>query len=384
MSTYAVYAERFVLPSSLVGPGYLLVDDGMFAGFTTEKPEGTILDYSGHWIAPGLVDTHIHGFFNHATTDIDPAGIQEASLELARRGTTAWLPTTFTESPQSIASACAAIAEADKTRLEDFCGAHIAGIFLEGPFFTLKHVGAQNPDFLIDPDIEVFNTWQQQAEGRIVKSALAPERDGACEYISEVDAQGVVACIAHTDATYDEALAAVQAGAKCFIHTYNGMRGLHHRDPGVVGCAMTTPDTYAEVICDGHHVHKAAVDALIRAKGWDHVVLVTDCLACGGLPEGEYMSGGMEVEMRGGVCYLRGKENLAGSVATLAGVVKQVFDWGLVTAEQALRMGSEVAAKSARIEERFGYIAPGRTADFIVVTPELELKDTFVCGRRVS
>lgn len=149
----------------------------------------------------------------------------------------------------------------------------------------MKHVGAQNPAYLIDPSEEVFDQWQEAAGGRIVKSAMAAERDGAAAYAAALNAKGVVTSIGHSDATYDECIAAINAGASCFTHTYNGQRGLHHREPGVVGAAMSTPETYAEIICDGKHVNPAAIKALLQAKGWQHTVLITDCLGCGGMPE---------------------------------------------------------------------------------------------------
>lgn len=213
-----------------------------------------------------MVDTHIHGFYNHATTDNDAEGINISSTELARRGTTSWLPTTFTDGVEQIKDACAAIAQADEERGPEFCGARIQGIYLEGPFFTMKHVGAQNPAYLIGPSEKVFDEWQEAAGGRIVKSAMAAERDGAAAYAAALSAKGVVTCIGHSDATYDECAAAINAGASCFTHTYNGQRGLHHREPGVVGAAMTTPNTYAEIICDGKHVNPAAIKALLQAK----------------------------------------------------------------------------------------------------------------------
>ena len=175
MGTYAIKAEKFVLPGALMGPGYLTVADAAFGAYSDEVPAGVeVLDLSGKWVAPGFVDTHIHGFYNHATTDCDAEGINISSAELARRGTTSWLPTTFTESPEHIRAACAAIAQADEERGPEFAGAHIQGIYLEGPFFTSKHVGAQNPEFLIGPSVELFDEWQQKAGGRIRKSALAP------------------------------------------------------------------------------------------------------------------------------------------------------------------------------------------------------------------
>lgn len=385
MSKYAIKASKFLLPGAVMAGGYLTIDGNKFGMWSAEAPEGLpVVDESGKWVAPGLVDTHIHGFYNHATTDCDPDGINVSSVELARRGTTSWLPTTFTESSEHIREACAAIAEADENRDETFVGAHVQGIYLEGPFFTSKHVGAQNPAYLVDPSYEDFASWQEAAGGRIRKSALAAERDGAAEYCAKLASEGVVTSIGHSDATYDEALAAVNAGATCFVHTYNGMRGLHHREPGIVGCAMTTPETYAEIICDGHHVVPAAIKAVVNAKGWDHVVLITDCLGPGGMPEGEYMSGGLPVVMRDGACYLRDGSSLAGSIATLAQIVKNVYDWQVVTAEQALRMATEVPARSAGIAGSCGSILPGRDADFIVLDAELNLEATYMAGKLVE
>lgn len=383
MSTYALSNAHFVLPGRVMDNGYLTVVDGHFGSWQAQEPACEIVDCGGRWVAPGFVDTHIHGFYNHATTDCDAEGINISSAELVRRGTTSWIPTTFTEAPENIRAACAAIAEADEVRGAEFMGARIQGIYLEGPFFTQKHVGAQNPAFLIDPAYDLYTDWQQAAGGRIVKSALAPEHDGSIEYISALAAEGIVTSIGHSDATFEQALAAVNAGATCFTHTYNGMRGLHHRDPGIVGCAMVTPETYAEVIADGHHVMPAAVEALVRAKGWDHVVLITDCLGCGGMPAGEYMSGGLPVVMRDGACYLRDGSSLAGSVAVMCDVVKNVYDWNIVSAEQAIRMGTEVAARSAHIDDRCGSIMPGRHADFVILNNDLTLAETYLGGVRV-
>ena len=384
MSTYAIKADKFFMPAAVMPAGYLTVADGKFGTWSAEEPACEIKDYTGKWIAPGMVDTHIHGFFNHATTDSDPEGINISSAELARRGTTSWLPTTFTDSVEHIGEACAAIARADEERGSEFCGARIQGIYLEGPFFTMKHVGAQNPAYLIDPDVATFEKWQELAGGRIVKSAFAAEREGAAEYAAALDAAGIVACIGHSDATYDECVAAINAGASCFVHTYNGQRGLHHREPGVVGAAMTTPETYAEVICDGKHVTPAALRALVQAKGWQHTVLITDCLGCGGMPEGEYMSGGLPVIMKDNLCWLADGKSIAGSVLTLAEGVKNVVDWGIVSADQAIRMATEIPARSAHIDDKCGSIKLGRDADFCVFEPDLTLAETYVGGQSVG
>lgn len=384
MSTYAIKADKFFLPAGPQLGGYLMVEDGVFGAWQADEPSCEIKDYTGSWIAPGMVDTHIHGFYNHSTTDNDPEGIDISSTELARRGTTSWLPTTFTDGVEQIKDACAAIAKADEGRGPDFCGARIQGIYLEGPFFTMKHVGAQNPAYLIDPSEEVFDQWQEAAGGRIVKSAMAAERDGAAAYAAALNAKGVVTSIGHSDATYDECIAAINAGASCFTHTYNGQRGLHHREPGVVGAAMSTPETYAEIICDGKHVNPAAIKALLQAKGWQHTVLITDCLGCGGMPEGSYTSGGMDVIMKDNLCWLADGKSIAGSVLTLAQGVKNIVDWGIASADIAIRMATEVPARSAHIEDMCGSIMPGRDADFVVFDHELTLVETYVGGQSVG
>lgn len=384
MSTYAIKADKFFLPAGPQQGGYLMVEDGVFGAWQADEPACEIKDYTGTWIAPGMVDTHIHGFYNHATTDNDAEGINISSTELARRGTTSWLPTTFTDGVEQIKDACDAIAQADEERGPEFCGARIQGIYLEGPFFTMKHVGAQNPAYLIDPSEKVFDEWQEAAGGRIVKSAMAAERDGAAAYAAALSAKGVVTCIGHSDATYDECAAAINAGASCFTHTYNGQRGLHHREPGVVGAAMTTPNTYAEIICDGKHVNPAAIKALLQAKGWQHTVLITDCLGCGGMPEGKYTSGGMDVIMKDNLCWLADGSAIAGSVLTLAQGVKNIVDWGLASADIAIRMATEVPARSAHVEDKCGSIMPGRDADFVVFNPDLTLVETYVGGNSVG
>lgn len=385
MAKYALHAGKFVLPSKVAGPGYLVVDNGKFGFYSDEKPEGMdIVELGDRWVAPGLVDTHIHGFHNHATTDRDASGINDASLALAKLGTTAWLPTTFTDDVQAIGEQCASIYEADTMRDEGFLGARIPGIYLEGPFFTEKHKGAQNPKYLMAPNYDDFAAWQAKAHGLIKKSALAPEYPEAPAYVAKLAAEGVVTALGHSDATYAQTMRSVEAGATVFVHTYNGMRGLHHREPGVVGTAMITPDTYAELICDGRHVVPGACEALVRAKGWDHVVLVTDCLACGGMPEGNYMSGGLPVVLKDGLCWLADMSAIAGSVLTLAQGVKNMVDWNIVSPEQAIRMGSQVAAISSNVADVCGFIMPGRNADFNVFEPDMTLYDTYIGGVSVG
>ena len=180
MSTFAIKADRFILPGATMQGGYLTIEDGAFGMWSADQPDCEIRDLTGCIVGPGLVDTHIHGFYNHATTDRSAEGINASSVELARRGTTCWLPTTFTESVEQVADSCAAIAEADEGRSDDFVGARIGGIYLEGPFFTEAHVGAQNPVYLIDPSVEGRRAHRQERarcrEGRCVRLLRSPRR----------------------------------------------------------------------------------------------------------------------------------------------------------------------------------------------------------------
>lgn len=381
--TVAYHATKVLLLND-VQEGYVLVKNDTFAGFSVECPADVeVVECSDSWIVPGFVDTHIHGFFNHDVMDLDPEGINIARKELAKRGTTSWLATTLTASVEQTQQACSAVAKAIEIEEEGFLGCRTQGIFLEGPFFTEKHKGAQNPAYMFDPSLEVFDQWQESSGGLIKKSALAAEREGSSAYAQNLSSDGVVCAIGHSNATYDEGLDVVNAGASVFVHTYNGMSGLHHREPGLVGLAMTTDNTYAEIICDGMHVHPAAVEALVRAKGWDHTFLVSDCLRCGGMPEGEYVLGEFPIVLSGGVCRLRDADSIAGSVVTMQIAAQNVYKWNIVTAEQALRMATEIPAKANNIDDACGYIKPGRFADFCVLDNDLNLTTTYLGGVEV-
>ena len=380
MSAYSVKAGGFVLADRLAEGGYLAIEDGCFGAWSNEAPEGVeILDLRDAIVAPGFVDTHIHGFAGHDVMDCDADGMRTVSRELARRGTTSWLPTTLTASFEETGRACASVAEA----AHGCEGARIQGIFLEGPFFTEKHKGAQNPKYLCDPDLAWLDAWQKLAEGLIRKSELAPERSGVAGYIAGCRERGVVAALGHSAATFDEAAAGVDAGGTVFVHTFNGMPEFTHREPGVVGAALTLGGTYCEVIADGMHSHPRAVDLLVRSRGWQSVVLITDCLSCGGLPDGDYMLGELPIVLSGGLARLRDAGNIAGSTLTMLKAVQNVVAWGIATPEQALRMASEVPARSCGIDGCCGIIASGRTADFVALSPDLDLRAVYMAGELV-
>lgn len=377
MARYALKAQRFFLPGGPTGPGYLEVCDRVFGRFSKEAPEGLeVRDLGGSWVAPGLVDVHIHGFLDHDVMDGSEESLAAMAAELPRTGTTSFLATTLTAPVDETTRACQVVGD----HVDAPKAAKVEGVHLEGPFFTEKHKGAQNGAYLIDPSAELLETWIDACAGKAVKTDLAPERAGAAAYCAKAVELGCVVAIGHSDATYDEAKACVDAGATVFVHTYNGMSGFTHREPGMVGCALSTPETYAELICDGHHVHPAAAKVAIRAKGVDHVVLITDCMRAGGMPEGDYLLGELPVVVKDGTARLKEGGNLAGSILELDRAVKNVVDWGLVSPAEAVQMATLNPARSAGIDDVCGQILPGRDADLCVFTPSMEHVATYVAG----
>ena len=374
---YYVYAKQIVLDDQVIDKAYLTIEDGKFGPILMEEPQDApIKDYSNSIVAPGLVDTHIHGYKSHDVMDNDFEGIKVISEGLLSCGVTSWLPTTLTSSAQLLNDVCETIGN----HYQEVTGAKIRGIFLEGPFFTEKYKGAQNPKYMSDPSVEKLAKWHELSQGLVNKIAIAPERKGVKEFIEFAKSKGVYTALAHSDATYEEAAAAVDAGANIFVHIYNGMSGLHHRNPGMVGAALSLDKVLAEMICDGHHVHPAAARVVTRARGPQETVLITDCMRAGGMGEGQSRLGEFEVVVKDGTARLKDTGNLAGSILELKQGVKNVVDWGLVSPAEALRMASLTPAQSVGIESVCGRIAPGYEADFIVVSDQLELEATYLDG----
>ncbi|MFW7360307.1 N-acetylglucosamine-6-phosphate deacetylase [Vagococcus fluvialis] len=373
-----IYAEKFFLTSGIEGPGYLDITNGVFGKITKEKPSDVseVIDYTGKWIAPGLVDTHIHGFKNNDVMDNNAEGIKQMSEDLLSCGVTSFLPTTLTSSREQLTAVAKTIGEV----YQDVKGAKIQGIYFEGPFFTEEYKGAQNPGYFSDPDINVFNEWQEVSGGIIKKIALAPEREGVSEFVKEVTDNGVVVALGHSNATLDEAAEAVECGASVFVHVFNGMRGLNHREPGMVGAAMNLKHVFSELICDGHHVHPDAAQILMEKAGHEHVALITDCMMAGGMPDGNYMLGEFPVVVKDGTARME-EGNLAGSILRLKEAVKNVVEWGIATPEEAIMMATYVPAVSCKMEDVCGSITRGRAADFIVLSDKLDLEATYLDGK---
>ena len=379
MTTY-IKANKFYYPYETKLGGYLELVDDSFGKWLSTVPEGAqVLDYSGYEIAPGFVDTHIHGFAGADVMDNKEESLATMSRELLSAGVTSFLPTGLTASFETLNKVCQTTAKfAGKET-----GARIQGLFFEGPYFTEKYKGAQNPSYMRNPSTSELDQWLASSKGLLKKIALAPEREGTAEFISYACKRGVVVALGHSDATYQEAVEAVEAGASVWVHAYNGMRGLNHREPGMVGAVYNIPNTYAELICDGYHVHICVCDILLHQKRPDHVVLITDCMSAGGQPDGDYMLGEYPVTVENGTARLKSNGALAGSILQLKDGVKNIVDWGLVSKADAIMMASFIPAISVGIDDVCGQIKEGHLADFIVLDKEMNLRATYLAGKKV-
>ena len=369
-------ADYFVLEDTMLEDYFMEVEDGIIVGFSKNEPDE--YEYLGEIVAPGLVDTHIHGYAGKDIMNAEEGALNVISKGLLECGVTSFLPTTLTDSKEKTDAAVKRVGKEYK----DVEGAKVRGIFLEGPFFTEKYKGAQNPAYMSDPKIDYLKEWIELSDGLVNKIAIAPEREGAEDFIKKANAMGVRVALGHSDATFDQAVAAVDAGANIFVHTYNGMSGLHHREPGMVGAAMST-DAISELICDGHHVNPNAANILMNAKGRDKVALITDCMSAGGMADGDYMLGDFPVVVKEGTARLKDGGSLAGSILKLKEAVKNVVDWEIADIFEAIQMASLVPAKSVGIDNICGKLKEGYPADFIVLDYDMNLEKTFLNGKLV-
>ncbi len=326
------------------------VEGGKIVAISDSLP-GEGRDFGGANIYPGLIDTHSHGCAGEDTIGGDVAKM--ARWQLAH-GVSTYYPTTTTVSREEIIAAT----EAD-INIEG--GANIPGFHLEGPFINPKYKGAQNEAFITPVDMGLLHACKN-----VKKISLAPEFPGAIDFIREC---GIVVSLGHTDANYDTAMAAFDAGATCLTHTYNRMPGIHHREPGPIGAGCVHGGVFAELICDGKHIHKASVRMLVRIFGEDKIVLISDSMSATGLGDGDYELSGLPVTVKDG--YARTEDGaLAGSTSTLFDCVKVAISFG-IDKDAAVRMASENPARLMGLNK--GRLEVGYDADFLLVDDDFNL-----------
>lgn len=386
-STY-LYNVRIVTPDTTVKNGWILLSDGRIAAIGKETGsvehartlarDCEVIDGQGGYILPGFIDVHVHGGYGHDFMDADAEGLDAITRFHAQNGTSIMLATTVTASKEDIDQV---LIRVQGYREAGMPYAQLHGVHLEGPYISAKWPGAQNPQFIVPPQPAWLEDWTQRFPGLIKMQTLAPESEGALEYIEALAQQGIVAALGHTDASYDQVMLAAEHGLSHAVHTFNAMTRLHHREPGTVGAVLTNPAIMAEVIADGHHVHPACIRLLAQMKGPDNLLLITDAMSAAGLGNGEYKLGGLDVIVHGGVARLKEGDSLAGSTLTMIEAFRYAVREAGISIEHASRMASDTPARRLGIESETGAIEAGKQADVLLLNKDLELERVWIQGR---
>jgi len=363
----------------------LFVEDGIISELSSQTARevpanAAVVDFGSAILAPGFIDIHIHGSAGRDVMEPSPDAFVAIGKFLWDHGVTGYFPTTVAAPLQQTLSALGRMADAIESP-EGGSGAWARplGIHLEGPFLSHKRRGVHPPENLLPPTLETFDRLWQAARGHVRVITIAPELEGAREVIAEAARRGVCVSIGHSDADMTAARAAVEAGARHATHTFNAMRPLDHRDPGIVGEVLTDDRLTADIIADGIHVAPAVVQLFLQAKGAERAVLITDATAAAGMPEGRYRLGSFEVDVKDGICTIDGK--LAGSALTLDRAVRNVAAFAHWSLQQSVRAATLNPARVVGATPRRGLLAPGAEADLVALSPRGEVQRTVVHGQ---
>jgi N-acetylglucosamine-6-phosphate deacetylase len=384
----ALIGGTVVTRDAKIENGIVLVEDGriVFAGAGEQadpEPGSRIVDARGRLVLPGFVDTHVHGSHGDDVTMSDADGVRRVSRALTQFGTTAYIPTTVSASRDVLLRSIEACVEAAQSQPSGGPAAEIVGIHAEGPFINSRKKGAHAPEALRDPDPDECLEYIRASAGRLKLMTLAPEIPGGLELIRLLTEQGVVASVGHSEADYDTALAAIDAGASRATHLYNAMPPLHHRMPGLTAACLNEPAIRAEIILDGIHVAPEMARIAAKTKGREGLILVTDATAAVGCPEGIHALGGLEVLVRGDMCTLLDGTTIAGSMLTMNRAVAngvRAVGMDLVDASYA---ASYLPALSCGLADRKGSLDAGKDADVVVLNPDFSVYLT-LCGGEVA
>ena len=359
--------------------GAFEVVDGVFGEVLPQNVPEDAIDLHGATVIPGLVDVHSHGNSGADFSDGDYEGLKKMAAYYARCGVTSFAPASMTL-PYDVLAAAFATAKQLTEETPDGC-ARLMGIQMEGPYFSYKKRGAQNPDYLKEPDFEGFRKLYEDCGGLVRIVDVAPELPGAAQFGAKAKELCTVS-IAHTDSDYDHAKAAIDAGVTHLTHLYNAMPGIHHRNPGVIPAAVENPNVRAEIICDGQHIHPASVRLAFTMFGPERMILVSDSGRCAGLPDGsQFQLGGQDCWLRDGVARLA-DGTIACSAANLWQCLCNVISWG-IPEETAIRAASYNPACAIGADGKIGSIETGKLADFLVCSSDYSSKRVFLGGKEI-
>ena len=373
----AIVNGKIILPDSIV-EGRALLFDEKIAGLSETVPEGAeIIDAKGRYVAPGLVDIHIHGYLGEDTSDGSVEGIRKMAEGIVKNGVTAWLPTTMTVSYDDLRHAFDAV-RVLMDKKNNPKGAQIMGVHAEGPFINPSKKGAQAVEYIRPADAPFL--IENSDVIRIV--TIAPEMPGALDCIREVtEKTSILVSMGHTAANYETAKAGIEAGVCHATHLFNAMTPLNHRDPGVVGASLADDRVSTELIADTFHISPDLFGLVAKVKG-DNLVLITDCTRAGGLEDGEYTLGGQPIFVKGIECRLA-DGTIAGSVLKLNNAIRNMRDHTSLPLEQIVRMASINAARCIGLDKTKGSLEAGKDADIILADENFAVSETIIAGETV-
>lgn len=381
---YSFVHANIVRSEELIRNGYVHISNGKIEEIGDMKFYEKRNDYDeihlteDELLLPGFIDIHIHGINGADMMDATEQSLYDIATKLPHEGTTSFLATTITHKQENIELALTNAAK--YTACQNFKqGSEMLGIHLEGPFLSKKRAGAQPLQHIIPSTISLFNQWQQLSGNLIKVVTLAPELENGLELTKYLSEHKVIPSIGHSDAIYDEVKKAIELGAKHVTHFYNGMRGIHHREPGVVGAGLAHDNLFLELIVDGIHVHPAVIKSTYKTKGSEKIILITDSMRAKWLEDGEYELGGQKVIVRNNTALLE-DGTLAGSVLKMNDAVKNMMQYTGCTINEAIQMAAENPAKQLSVWDRKGSITTGKDADIVIVKDDLTVQMTMCNG----
>jgi N-acetylglucosamine-6-phosphate deacetylase len=381
-------ASRLFTPLEEIINPLVFIEDARISQLSSqdhaEIPQhARVIDLADAILAPGFVDIHMHGGAGLDVMRAAPADLPRLNAFLTTHGVTGYFPTTVAAPLDQTCQALERIADSIEAAQTPHASgtplqARPLGIHLEGPFLSHKRRGVHPPEYLVEPTLEIFDRLWQAAHGHVRMLTIAPELPGALEVIAEAARRNVCVSIGHSDAVLETARAAVRAGARHATHTFNAMRPLDHRDPGILAEVLTDNELTADIIADGIHVAPEVIQIFLKAKGVERSVLITDAMAAAGMPDGIYQLGPIQVEVKDGRCTANG--SLAGSVLTMDRAVRNVTQFAGWTLQNAIRAATLNPARTASLT-RHGHLTPGAEANIVVLSPNGEVRNTIVAGR---
>ncbi|KJW96579.1 N-acetylglucosamine-6-phosphate deacetylase [Enterobacter roggenkampii] len=367
-------ARRVLTEQGWLDDHQLRIENGVITAI--EPVPAGVTSRDAELLCPAYIDTHVHGGAGVDVMDDPPDVLDILAMHKAREGVGAFLPTTVTAPLEAIHGALARIARRCQSGGP---GAQILGSYLEGPYFTPQNKGAHPPDLFRELDVAELDGLIDVSLSTLRVVALAPEKPGALLAIRHLKQRGIRVMLGHSAATFDQTLAAFDAGADGLVHCYNGMTGLHHREPGMVGAGLTDKRAWLELIADGHHVHPGAM-RLCRCCAKERLVLITDAMQAAGMPDGRYTLCGEAVTMQNGVVRT-GSGGLAGSTLSLDAAVRNMVEHTGITAEDAIHMASLHPARLLGMDNQLGSLAPGKHANLNALNGGLHLQQIWIQGQ---